>query len=61
MATTYVVTATRAGQSAVVAETTAKTYVAAMPAVLQENGTSGGGGGPGPGGGANLVLVAVLA
>ena len=57
MATTYVISATRAGQSAVITETTTKTYVTAMSAVVQENGTGGGGGG----GGATAVRVMVMA
>jgi hypothetical protein len=38
-ATTFPIAATRAGQSAVVQESTARTYAAAMPAVLTENGS----------------------
>jgi hypothetical protein len=56
-ASTYVVAATRAGQSAVVNETTTKTYAVAMPAVLQEKGTGGSGGG----GGGTAVRVLVMA
>lgn len=44
MATTHVIAATRAGQSAVVTETTTKTYAVAQPAVLQEAGSGSGGG-----------------
>lgn len=60
MATTYVIAATRAGQSAVVTETTTKTYAVAQPAVLRENGTGGGSGG-GPGGGTTQAFATVLA
>jgi hypothetical protein len=41
---TYTIAATRAGQSVIVNETTTKTYVVALPAVLTEGSTSGGGG-----------------
>ena len=58
MATTYVIAATRAGQSAVVAETTTKTYAVALPAVLREVGSGGSGGG---GGATTTVRVVVMA
>lgn len=60
-ATTYPISGGRAGQSAVVSETTARTYGVAMPAVLQESGTSGGGGGGGGGGTAAQAFAMVLA
>lgn len=56
MATTYVIAATRPGKSAVVTETTTKTYAVAQPAILQENGT-----GSGSGSGASSVRVMVMA
>lgn len=49
-ASTYAIAATRAGQSAIVQETSAKTSVVAMPAVLKESGSGSGGGGGGGGG-----------
>lgn len=59
-ATTHVISASRAGQSAVVNETTTKTYAVAMPAVLQEAG-SGGSSGGGGGGTATQAFAMVLA
>jgi hypothetical protein len=42
-ASTYLVSGNRAGQSAVVQETTAKTYPVALPAVLTETGAASAG------------------
>jgi hypothetical protein len=54
---TYAIAATRAGQSAFVTETTTKTYVVALPAVLQE----GGSGAPTPPSGAPQAQAIMLA